>query len=75
MKEFRYVDCYKFKPCVSKFGGISTLYLNISSLSKYIDSLSNMLEQLALDFKVLAISETRIRHYCIIHNLEITNYE
>ena len=34
-----------------------------------------MLEQLALDFKVIAISETRKRHDSIPHNLEIPNYE
>ena len=34
-----------------------------------------MLEQLALDFKVIAISETRIRHDSIPHNFEISNYE
>ena len=75
IKECRYVDCSKFKSCFSKFDVISALHLNISSLSKHIDSLSNMLEQLALDFKVIAISETRIRHDSIPHNLEISNHE
>ena len=75
IKECRYVDCSKFKSCFSKFDGISALHLNISSLSKHIDSLSNMLEQLALDFKVIAISETRKRHDSIPHNLEISNHE
>ena len=75
IKECRYVDCSKFKSCFSKFDVITAQHLNISSLSKHIDSLSNMLEQLALDFKVIAISETRIRHDSIPHNLEIPNYE
>ena len=34
-----------------------------------------MLEQLALDFKVIAISETRKRHDSTPHNLEISNHE
>ena len=34
-----------------------------------------MLEQLALDFNVIAISETRITQDAIPHNLEIPNYK
>ena len=67
-------ECSNFKSCISMFDGISALHINISSLSKHIDSLSNMLEQLVLDFKVIAISETRIRHDYTPHNLEIPNY-
>ena len=75
LEECRYVDCSEFESSYNKFVGISALHLNISSLSKHIDSLGNMLEQLALDFNVIAISETRITQDAIPHNLEIPNYE
>ena len=58
LEECRYVDCSEFESSYNKLVGISALHLNISSLSKHIDSLGNMLEQLALDFNVIAISET-----------------
>ena len=71
-----YYGCDDFNFAFSNSSSyISFLHLNISSLSKHLDVFNNLLNTLDHKFKVLGITETRLKDSpSIPHNLDIDGY-
>ena len=74
--ECRYFDCNDFNTTfVNSSSHLSFLHLNISSLSKHFDMYNSLLDSIDHKFKVLGISETRLKETSIPHNIEIDGYK
>jgi len=58
--ECRYLDCSEFNSILLTSNNLSFFHLNMNSLYKHFDNLSSLLNDLKHDFKIIAITETRI---------------
>ena len=73
--ECNYYSKEEFNATFENNKGLSFFHLNIASLAKHIDNLRCLLNELKSNFKVLAITETRITSTTFnLHNFEIPGY-
>lgn len=69
----KYFNCDDFNKSFSALKGFSLFHLNIGSLSKHFDDLTFLLQNLKHDFKIIGISETRIKT-STVQNFDIAGY-
>ena len=56
----RYLDCREFNLLAHKLDSLSFFHLNINSLSKHFDNLLTLCNDLKTQFKIIALTETRL---------------
>ena len=56
----RYLDCREFNLLAHKLDSLSFFHLNINSLSKHFDNLLTLCNDLKSQFKIIALTETRL---------------
>jgi len=73
--ECKYLGRDDFKLSFSKAKKLSMFNINISSLPKHLEDLTSLIEDLQYDFKIIAISETRlVKSKDSFQNLSIPGY-
>ena len=73
--ECRYLDCSEFNSILPTSNTLSFFHLNINSLYKHFDTFSTLLNDLKHNFKIIAITETRITESSkTTHNFDIPGY-
>ena len=69
-----YYETSQFKTNFPISESLSFFHLSISSLPKHFENLTALLQELEADFKIIGITETRLKTDTLPHNLDIPKY-